>query len=149
MDSALQFKCTMGNIDTQKERLHMKTTIMLLAALSLISLPVFADEPSAPAQPAAPAAAPAPKAGCPCKQIEKACEAAGFVKGKNAPAGKNVFKDCLKPIKEGKTVEGVTVDPATVQGCQACKGGKGHHGHNGMSHGKHAYKEKPAENSNQ
>lgn len=58
----------------------------------------------------------------PCAQVWKACESAGFVKGKSAPSGKNLYKDCMKPVMDGKTVEGVTVDASTVQACQKAKG---------------------------
>jgi hypothetical protein len=54
----------------------------------------------------------------PCKKIEAACEAAGFVKG-GAKEGKGVFKNCLKPIIDGQTVNGVTVDPADAAACKA------------------------------
>lgn len=70
---------------------------------------------------------PAPK-GHPCMKIMEACKAAGFAKGE-AKEGKGLFKNCLKPIREGKTVPGVTVDPATVQACKEMKSKHGHMDH--------------------
>ncbi len=53
----------------------------------------------------------------PCKQIEQACSAAGFVKG-GAKEGKGLYVHCIRPLLEGKSVAGVTVDAATIQACQ-------------------------------
>ncbi len=75
----------------------------------VISTVAFADAPPGPA----------PTQGVhPCKAIEQACEAGGFVRGGNKD-GKGIMKDCMKPIMSGQPVPGVTVDPATVQACQA------------------------------
>lgn len=54
----------------------------------------------------------------PCKQIVSACEAAGFTKGGHKNK-KGLWKDCVGPIKNGKTVEGVTVDSKIIDGCKA------------------------------
>jgi hypothetical protein len=59
----------------------------------------------------------------PCKKLMEACKAAGFVKGQ-AQAGKNIMKDCMKPLMTGQSVSGVTVDAGDIQACQAK-----HHGH--------------------
>ena len=59
----------------------------------------------------------------PCKQIVSACESAGFTKGKHKEQ-KGLFLDCVQPIKQGKTVAGVTVDPSVVQACNAKKAKK-------------------------
>jgi len=56
----------------------------------------------------------------PCKQIQTACSAAGFVKGDHKDH-KGLFLDCVKPIRAGQTVAGVTIDPNTVQACNAKK----------------------------
>jgi hypothetical protein len=69
----------------------------------------------------------------PCHQIMEACKAAGFAVGKAALAGRHAFKDCVKPIMADKTVEGVTVDPATVRDCKAMKGAHAMHKHGGMN----------------
>ena len=53
----------------------------------------------------------------PCRKIETACSAAGFIK-RHHKEGKGLWKDCMEPIMEGKTVEGVTVDAADIQGCK-------------------------------
>lgn len=55
----------------------------------------------------------------PCKAVREACRAAGFVKGKDAPEGKHLFRDCVRPLAEGKTVEGVTISQDVVQACKA------------------------------
>jgi hypothetical protein len=59
----------------------------------------------------------------PCQEIVKACEGAGFVKGGHKDK-KGLWKDCVGPIKSGQTVSGVSVDPGTVQACQAKKAAK-------------------------
>lgn len=53
----------------------------------------------------------------PCQRIQQACKAAGFIKG-GAKEGKGLYVNCMEPILKGKTVEGVTVDAATLQSCQ-------------------------------
>jgi hypothetical protein len=54
----------------------------------------------------------------PCSKIEDACKAAGFAKGEHSK-GKGLGADCMQPIIGGKTVPGVTVDPAVAQACGA------------------------------
>jgi hypothetical protein len=56
----------------------------------------------------------------PCKQVRKACEAGGFVKGSHKE-GKGLIKDCMKPLLAGAVVAGVTADAGAIQGCQAKK----------------------------
>jgi hypothetical protein len=51
----------------------------------------------------------------PCVQIAQACKAAGFVKDQK---GKGLYRDCVRPIANGLSVQGVAVDPSTVQACQ-------------------------------
>ena len=53
-----------------------------------------------------------------CRRIEDACKGAGFAKGKHTD-GKGLSLDCVKPIVNGQTVSGVTVDAATVKDCRA------------------------------
>ena len=53
-----------------------------------------------------------------CHAIEQACKAAGFVRS-GTKDGKGLFMNCLKPIMAGQSVNGVTVNPADVQACQA------------------------------
>jgi hypothetical protein len=56
----------------------------------------------------------------PCKNIEKACEAAGFVKGQHKEGkGKGLWIDCMQKLKNGETVEGVNVAPAEIEACKA------------------------------
>jgi hypothetical protein len=57
----------------------------------------------------------------PCQQIKTACSAAGFVKGGHKEQ-KGLYRDCVKPIRAGQTVAGVTLDPSVVQACNAKKG---------------------------
>ena len=54
----------------------------------------------------------------PCRKIESACTAAGFIK-RHHKEGKGLWKDCMEPLMNGKTVTGVTVDPSDIQACQA------------------------------
>ena len=53
----------------------------------------------------------------PCRKIKEACEAAGFMP-KGHKQKKGLMADCMKPIIEGGTVEGVTVSPEDVQACK-------------------------------
>jgi hypothetical protein len=54
----------------------------------------------------------------PCKSIETACKAAGFYKGGNG-SGKGLYKDCVEPVAEGKTIQGITVSPEDMANCKA------------------------------
>ncbi len=54
----------------------------------------------------------------PCHSLKQACENAGFVKG-GYKQGNGLYKDCLKPIMQGQTVKGVTVNPSDVAACKA------------------------------
>ena len=52
----------------------------------------------------------------PCKMMKSACEAAGYkVRG---AAGKGMARDCMNPLLNGKTVEGVTVEASTIEACK-------------------------------
>lgn len=57
----------------------------------------------------------------PCKQIVAACEAGGYTKGGHKAGGKGLWKDCVKPLKAGQPVAGVTVDSSVIQACVAKK----------------------------
>ena len=52
----------------------------------------------------------------PCHAIATACQAAGYTRH---AAEKNLRRDCMKPILHGQAVDGVSVQPADVQACQA------------------------------
>lgn len=54
-----------------------------------------------------------------CSSIADACLAAGFVKTDSADKG--VWKDCMKPIILGKTVEGVSIDASVAKTCRTDK----------------------------
>jgi hypothetical protein len=55
----------------------------------------------------------------PCATIAKACLDAGYTRDENA--SKKFWHDCMKPVVLGKTVDGVTVDAATVKACRTDK----------------------------
>ncbi|MGZ3688578.1 MAG: hypothetical protein ACXWP5_11415 [Bdellovibrionota bacterium] len=55
----------------------------------------------------------------PCKKIRVACENANYFRGAHERDGKGLFKDCMKPIMAGKSVEGVTVSADDVAACKA------------------------------
>jgi len=57
----------------------------------------------------------------PCASVFKACESAGFVKGDDAPHGRDLWDDCKKPLLDGKTVVGVSVDTKDIQRCKQFK----------------------------
>ena len=78
----------------------MKTSILMLLAV-LIATPSFA------------------KGNGPCKQIIQSCEAGGYTKG--GQGQKRLWKNCVKPLKSGQTVTGVSVEPSVVQACVAKK----------------------------
>lgn len=48
----------------------------------------------------------------PCMQIKKACEGAGYHKGKIK------VKDCMQKITNGESVDGVKVTADVVNGCK-------------------------------
>lgn len=54
-----------------------------------------------------------------CMTIAKACKAAGFSRGKSPDKG--FWFGCMKPIILGKTVSGVTIDPAVAKSCREHK----------------------------
>jgi hypothetical protein len=54
----------------------------------------------------------------PCQTIATACEAAGFHSGGHKE-GKGLWKDCVAPILDGRTIPGVTVSSDDVKSCQA------------------------------
>lgn len=77
--------------------------IYFLGALFFVSLKVFAIESSEGLQP--------------CMQIKKACESAGFQKGK-AKDGKISVKDCMQKITNGETVTHVKLSSDIINGCK-------------------------------
>ena len=54
-----------------------------------------------------------------CATIAKSCQDAGYT-GHGTEA-KQFWKDCMKPLVMGKTVDGVTVDPKDASACRAAK----------------------------
>lgn len=79
------------------------TTIILLAAGSV--QPVLADDFSSMSVGSDQA----------CDTIAKKCLAAGYEQREDAD--KKFWMDCMKPILLGKTVNGVTIEPATTKAC--------------------------------
>ncbi len=60
----------------------------------------------------------------PCQEIRAACEAGGYTKGGHKPktnSFKGLYKDCILKLKDGLTVDGVTVPAETVAACKAKK----------------------------
>ena len=57
----------------------------------------------------------------PCKTLKAACEAAGYVKGGHKNNNKGLWKDCMQPLVEGKSVAGVSADAAVVAACKEKK----------------------------
>ena len=53
-----------------------------------------------------------------CKKVTKICIAAGYTKGKHKDDHKSLKKDCLAPLMEGKSVQGVTITPEEVENCK-------------------------------
>lgn len=53
----------------------------------------------------------------PCLEVKKACESAGFSKGK-AKEGRGLVKDCMRKLSEGQTVDGVKLNPAVIKACK-------------------------------
>lgn len=78
----------------------------MLAAI-LTTQQVFADDAGMPSD------------GKPCSVIAHACLAAGFVKGESETKG--IWRDCMKPVILGKSVSGVSVNPAVAKACRVDK----------------------------
>ncbi len=57
----------------------------------------------------------------PCEKVKEACEAAGYTKGGHKKDKKGLFADCMKPLMDGKSVNGVTADAAQVSACKEKK----------------------------
>lgn len=99
----------------------MKKILLLSTglALALGTLAMADDTTTTPPDSASTMKASAPKEAKnrPCLNIAVACENAGFRLSKTIP-GKNIWKDCVKPIVAGQTVAGVTAAPADIQACK-------------------------------
>src|SRR5258708_3573947 len=90
---------------TFKGGFSMKRIMMMGSIVALVGSMVIADTP-----PPTPGTAPVIKESC--QQIDHACADAGFAIAATTPRGKRLFKDCVQPIIDGKSVTGVTIDPA-------------------------------------
>jgi len=61
-------------------------------------------------------------AGSPaCAKVEDACKAAGYLVKDLASTGKNLRKDCMKPLLDGKDVPNVKADAASIHACQSAR----------------------------
>ncbi|UYL08100.1 hypothetical protein B9G69_013700 [Bdellovibrio sp. SKB1291214] len=56
----------------------------------------------------------------PCAKVKAACEAAGFKQGAHKDK-KGLWKDCVDPVMEGKSVAGVTVATSDIEACKMKK----------------------------
>jgi hypothetical protein len=92
------------------------SSVMIAGILSAGS--VMADD-AAPVPQSTPGAVSA-GAKHPCRELEQACKSAGFAKGQHKQA-KGLWKDCMDPILDGKSVQGVSADASVVQACKAKK----------------------------
>ena len=97
-----------------------KLVVMMIASALVSGLAFAADAPAPPAD-----------ASHPCRVIEQACETAHFVRhGHTKDSKKGLFVDCLRPILNGQTVEGVPAqDAKVIEGCKA-RMAKHHHKEN-------------------
>jgi hypothetical protein len=94
----------------------MFRTLSLIAVLAAFAAPAFAADAittTTTTEKATTIAAAAPKA---CDAIATACKASGFSENA-AAAGKDLYKDCVSLIAEGKAVQGVkfTADTASCK----------------------------------
>jgi hypothetical protein len=53
----------------------------------------------------------------PCLEIKKACESAGFSKGKHKE-GKGLHKDCMQKLAAGEVVAGVSISADVISACK-------------------------------
>lgn len=51
----------------------------------------------------------------PCRNIVKACKAAGFSRANEGKG--HIYRDCVEKIIKGEMVEGVKADPGDIQAC--------------------------------
>jgi hypothetical protein len=61
----------------------------------------------------------------PCMNIAAACESAGY--RINDTSGKDIWRNCVKPLMAGQTVPGVTIDPSDMQACKDRKAQRKQH----------------------
>jgi hypothetical protein len=86
----------------------MLKSLMLAAALTLgtLSMAQAADAPK-----------PMKEHNGPCAEVFQACKNAGFTRG-DMKNGKGLMANCIKPLDEGKTVAGVSLDKAKIEACK-------------------------------
>jgi hypothetical protein len=57
-------------------------------------------------------------ANSPCASVMQACKQAGYTRG-GMKTGKGLIANCVKPLEDGQSVSGVTVDKASIDACKA------------------------------
>lgn len=75
----------------------------------------------------------------PCKQIEQACEKAGFVKGE-AKEGYGLWADCIDPIMKGVSQPPAAKKPLPAVGGDLVSACKAKHPNFGQGHAKQSPK---------
>jgi hypothetical protein len=81
-----------------------------------------------------------------CMKIAIACEAAGYRLSRDV-SGKNIGKDCVRPILMGQSIAGVQVDASTIQQCKEHKNQMREHMQKRMQERKNQMNNKNGENS--
>jgi hypothetical protein len=82
----------------------MKRFILMSGIVTLMGSVALADPASSPSRTA-------------CREMRTACQTAGFTAG--AEQGKKLYRDCMLPLMDGKSVAGVTVSTQTIAACRA------------------------------
>lgn len=54
----------------------------------------------------------------PCRKLMQACQAAGFRRGATPVERKNFYDGCLKPLMNGQTVSGITINTSDAEACK-------------------------------
>ena len=75
----------------------------------------------------------------PCKQIEQACEKAGFVKGE-AKEGYGLWVDCIDPVMKGTSQPAKAKKPLPAVGGDLISACKAKHPNFGQGHSKQSSK---------
>lgn len=99
----------------------MKKTLILSSSLLLslgLSLSAFADT-MAPSKSMLENSNLPQSKNRPCLNIATSCESAGYRLSK--VPGKNIWKDCVKPILAGKSISGVTASTDDINACKMKK----------------------------
>lgn len=60
-----------------------------------------------------------PKKASACRALVAACETAGFKRGPTKEKRKEFRNECMRPLLQSGSFQGVTFDPKTVSDCRA------------------------------